>query len=153
MNLFERRATRTHCLVASSGLLGATGLSRTALRGVFAEIGLFGRDTPLSAREQAAVYAELRLPAGAVPVIAWKETAADAATALRVFAREVLVQRGVVSAEAWTQASLSGLDERVLRETLRAVRHAVLLYGTGPSSSDVRVDQVRVDSMALPACA
>jgi hypothetical protein len=134
MKLFNRSS--------STNILGATGLSRAALRSVFAETGLFGRDSSLPVNEQAAVYAELQLPAGAVPPIASSHelNGTRSIEALRGFTRWIQQHDGNCTDAIWSLAASGGVAEGTLLETLHVVRSATLLYGAGrPSRRDVQL--------------
>ena len=146
MNLILRSSCAA---VPTSNLLGVTGLTRASLRALFAETGLFGRDSDLSLREQRAVYAELQLPAGSVPpsVTSGEVDEAWRIAALRSFVRAVLLQGGDAAIDQVRALALSfGIPQRVLRETERVMRNATLVFGASrPATSDVKLVELASD--------
>lgn len=118
---------------AGSNILGATGLPRAALRGLFAQRGLFGAESALTRHEQAGIYAELQLPAGTVPGLSTTQEIADPwrIAAIRSLAREVLRPENDGFEPHAALARSFGIEDRVATEVIRTVRTAKLLYGVG----------------------
>lgn len=151
MKTLRRTSLTIASLFAGSNILGATGLPRAALRQIFAERGLFGTESLLSAPEQAMVYAELQLPAGAVPALPATDEIPGLwrTSAMRSLVRGVL-HREVVCCERQLQlARWFGIEDRVIAEVVRTVQTAVALYGAPVRAGrDVTVGSVSTNPNA-----
>ena len=131
MKSYRKTSSIVDSLTSGSNIMGATGLPRAALRRIFADSGLFGTQSLLSAPEKAMVYTELQLPAGAVPALPatdeipnpWRTSAMR--SLVRVFLRREMqwYERHVALAR-WF-----GIEDRVIAEVVRTVQTAMFLYG------------------------
>lgn len=120
-------------LAANSNILGATGLSRGALRRLYAENGLFGADSSLSALEQAGIYAELQLPAGSVPPHRATQEVPNHGriAAIRAVARNVLRRESGSHESQLALARQVGVQDRVIAEIVRTVCASMIVFGVG----------------------
>ena len=145
MNLNREMSSVTKSCFPGSNILGATGLSPACLRRVFSTRGLFGAGSTLTGLEQATVYAELQLSAGAVPPLPASEEVPNhwRLGLIRALVREILRQ-DIHRYERQAQfARRFGVPGDVLSEVTRTVRTAMLVYGAGaPVQQEVEVATV-----------
>lgn len=110
-----------------SDVLGATGLSRRALRQYVSHHGLFGHDSDLDVVEQTTVQTAMGLLARTMnsraddQSLARKPAPASRLDALRDFANAAVYGRGSVSGAEWAKAEAAGLSRAQRSEVLAVV--------------------------------
>jgi hypothetical protein len=118
-----------------SGVLSATGLSRTVLATLFRQNGLFGRESDLSPVEQAIVQSRLGPISGlpARPVLAPTDARL---VALESFTDGLVRNGGRVTAADEAQLVAAGYAEAAVTEVVRVVRLARDVFGLVPARND-----------------
>lgn len=145
--------TNVQARPTTSTIRSATGLSRAALASVYREIGIFGRDSDLTAAEQAIVQNRLGPLPGipARPATTWLtprlRALIDYADAL-IAGQDVTQARNTLERRGFTRAALS--------EVQTTVSDVQEVFGprTRPVRQDVREDRlrpVRVEAFAVLA--
>ncbi len=112
--------------IATSSILGATGLSKRTLAAYFLQAGLFGRDSNLTREQQAAVYSRL----GAIEGLRVPMVNRQPSTQLQAIAQltESALARADLT-EVQARASRQGVSDEAIAEIRTVVSNAQLLFG------------------------
>lgn len=132
-------STRTSRSFPRSNIVAVTGLSRPALAAMFSHDGLFGRDSALSAAEQAVVQS--RLPR--IPLLRAPSAPAILGTRLKLLADYVdALVAGREGAAERERLVGAGYREAAIAEAEITVDNVRTVFGTAPPAT-AAVSEVR----------
>lgn len=135
-----------------SNIRGATGLSRRALAGVIAEVGLFGRDSALGQTDQAIVQSMI----GPIPGVASVEQSVQQHSGQRCqvlaeLTQDAIIGGGVASQATRVAARNIGLATSQINEIERVIAKVSAVFGLPAANIELSCPSTRQDALAVAA--